>query len=917
MCLSICVKNYNQDINLQKFTMGVLANDDSGKSVNYNFQRKAGRSIIEHRPVFSPDGESVAIIVENVVRVYNIQTGDCVRTLETEVTINKLIAIQFPENEGYNLYGCSDTGHVTTWTWENGAVLREIKLRLPNNSTIHTFDLVDSNECCITVSLPNQKQLTLSTHSVKTGELIYEYQETKPKHCDMICVSLGWCNGDRYAAVTNGSRTLYIQNLQQPHVKSRIHNHNDYRIMSVAAHQKANTVAITDTLGRVTIIRGNLFDIRQIAREVLHWHFLPPLATCFSLQGNYLYTGGMEKVLVKWTIGSLAYKANEKAFIPRLPGMIRFITTNNNHVAVTLTNNSVVIANAQLRVVCTLLECGGASHSGRAAAPALVYHAPLAALITPGRTGHLQLYSTATDKVLYNLDITEMNNLPSERWNLLPLETEVTCAAVSGNGDWLVTSEYRNDGITYPEEKLKFWAALHKSATPFQLNTCVNLSHGGCNVVSIALNYRGDFCVSAGTDQKFRIWKKENTSQTNRKKIAWTCLTACYYSSGVGQFISNSVLNSFKDGVRHKAGKDEDLPYLREEGRKNDIIKKLFNIHKEHSLVDEEGLNVPSRRENEYDMGGIAVSQDGSLIAAWFGCKLTLWDSHVCSLSTTLCHPALRPKGVHVQFGNRDAAHYLVCTTESCLAVWSLLSLTVKWLVQINPTCLTAHRFSNKLAVVTANNDVHVFTPHSSKPILTKKRLLDPATGVFTQCTFGRCFDDDIRLYLMRNNSEIYCIEPEQTEEHRLEVISQRKLPTSNFSALLAEQQLSEVQTGLGDTNVIDANNLAGSTIAQFSMSSPHMVPPVSLLCTSFLQRLSGMEQLETTDDSREEKPMEVDEDSSDDEDSADSKLNGPYAPRVTELWTPNYEAVKEKKLNKIMNEPFLDLHSTSAMFGV
>ncbi|KAJ8731373.1 hypothetical protein PYW07_004537 [Mythimna separata] len=894
--------------------MGVMVNGDGEKTVNYNFHRKAGRSIIEHRPVFSPDGESLAIIVENIVRVYNIQTGECVRTLETESPVNELIAIQFPENEDYNLYGCSDKGYVTTWTWENGAVLREIKLRLPNDARIQTFDLVDSNECCITSS-SKQKQLNLSTYSVKTGELLYEYRDTKPTHDDMVCVSLGWCNGDRYAAVTNGTKYLYIQNLQQPHIKTRIVNHNGYRIMSVSANQKANAVAITDTLGRTTVIRGNLFDYKQIAREVLHWHFLPPLASCFSLQGNYLYTGGMEKVLVKWTIGNLAYRANEKAFIPRLPGMIRFITTNNSHVAVTLTNNSVVIANAQLRVVSTLLECGGVSPVARAVGGALVYHAPLAALLTAGRTGHLQLYSTTTDKVLYNLDITEMNNLPSERWNLLPLETEVTCAAVSGNGDWLVTSEYRNDGIIYPEEKLKFWAAQHKNATPFQLNTCVNLSHGGCNVVSLALNYRGDFCVSAGTDQKFRIWRKENTSQTHRKKIAWNCLTACYYSSGIGQFISNSVLNDFKDGVKHKPGRDEDLPYLREVDKENDVIKKLFNIHKEHSLVDEGQIKVPRRRDSEYDMGGVAISQDGSLIAAWFGCKLTLWDTHLCNLSTTLSHPALRPKGVHVQFGNRDAAHYLVCTTETCVAVWSLLSLTVKWLVQINPTCLAAHRFSNKLAVATTNNDVYVFTPHNSKPILTKKRLLDPSTGVFKQCTFGTCFDDDIRLYLMRNNSEIYCIEREQSEESRLEVISHRKLPTSNFSALLAEQQLSEVQPATADNNVIDVNNLAGSTIAQFSLASPHMVPPVSLLCTTFLQRLSGIEQVELTDDSQEDKPMEVDEDSSDDEDT--SKFNGPYAPKVTELWTPNYEAVKEKKLNKIMNEPFLDLHSTSSMFGV
>ncbi|XP_075977994.1 WD repeat-containing protein l(2)05287 [Anticarsia gemmatalis] len=895
--------------------MGVKVGSDNTESVKYNFHRKAGRSIIDHRPVFSPDGESVAIIVENIVRVYNIQTGDCVRTLETENVAKELIALQFPENDNYNLYGCSDEGVVTIWTWENGAVLRETKLRLPPNSKVVTFDLVESNECCITYTVPKQKHCSLCTYSTKTGELLYAYNDTRALFPDMVRVSLGVCAGEKYVAITNGTKYLFIQNLQQPHLKTQIINHNGYRIMSVSAHQKANAVAITDTLGRCTVFRGYLFDYKKVAREVLHWHFLPPLATCFSIQGNYLYSGGMEKVLVKWTIGNLSHRANEKAFIPRLPGMVKFITTDNNHVAVTLTNNSVVIANAQLRVVSTILECGGVSPAARAVGGALVYHQPLEALITAGRTGHLQLYSTTTDKVLYNLDITEMNSLPSERWNLLPLETEVTCAAVSGNGEWLVTSEYRNDGIIYPEEKLKFWHAQYNNATPFQLNTVVGLSHGGCNVVSLALNNKGEFCVSAGADQKFRIWKRE-TSQT-RKKIAWACLTACYYSSGIGQFISNNVLNDFKDAAKYKPGKDGELPYLREVNSKNDIIKRLFNIHKEHSLASEMG-KVSIGRDDEYTMGGVAISQDGSLIAAWFGSKLTLWDTHLCNLRTTLSHPALRPKGVHVQFGNKDAAHYLVCTTEKCVAVWSLLSLTVKWLVQINPTCLAAHRFSNKIAVATTNNDVYVFTPHNSTPILTKKQLVAPSTGVFKQCAFGTCYDDDIRLYLMRNDSEIYCIEPEASDDGRLEVISHRKLPRSNFGALLAEQQLSEVQSATAvDASAIDFSASASSSIAQFSLASPHMVPPVSLLCTSFLQRLSGMDLQEQTDDDQEDKPMEIDEDSSDDEDGDKSKLNGPYAPKVTELWTPNYEAVKEKKLNKIMSEPFLDLHSTSSMFGV
>lgn len=68
------------------------------------------------------------MIVENTIRFYNKQTGDCVRTLETESFSGDLVAIEFPSSENYNLYGCSVNGGVTVWTWQNGAVLREVQL---------------------------------------------------------------------------------------------------------------------------------------------------------------------------------------------------------------------------------------------------------------------------------------------------------------------------------------------------------------------------------------------------------------------------------------------------------------------------------------------------------------------------------------------------------------------------------------------------------------------------------------------------------------------------------------------------------------------------------------------------------------------------------------------------------------------
>ncbi|KAM3965319.1 WD repeat-containing protein l(2)05287 [Aphomia sociella] len=881
---------------------------------NYIFRRKGGRNIIEQRPVFSPDGESLAVIVENIVRVYNIQTGDCIRTLETENNVKELVGIQFPENEDYNLCGCSDKGCVTTWTWEQGAVLREINLQIQPDATVTTFNMLNNTECFITASSSN-KLLHLGVYSVKTGELLQEYTNLKIKWNSMLRVSLGYCDGERFAAIINGTTDLYIQNLQQSHIYTVIKSLNVFRITAVAAHHKENMVAIGDAIGRITVFRGYLYNKKNIGKEVLHWHYLPPLDLCFSLQGSYVYSGGMERVLVKWTAGNLTNKANEKNFIPRLPANVRYIVVNDSHIAITLSNNSVVIASAAMRVVCTILECGGQSSAARAIGTSLLYHRHFEALLMGGRAGHLQLYSPHSEKVLYNIDITNVNSIPPSRRNLLPLEMEVTCAAISANGQWLVTSEYRNDGSVYPEEKLKFWAFQKKKATPYELNTCANLSHGGCIVVSLCLSDEGDLCVSAGADQKFRIWRRETVQvQKGKTKTSWSCVTACYYSSGVSQFLSHDVLNSFKIGEPYIKGEVDDFPHLRVI-KKDDIIQRVFNIHKEKVIMDRKSVNPKMNVDDEHDMAGVDISHDGSLIAAWFGCKLTLWDTHMCTLRTALSHLALRPKGVHVRFGNKDAAHYLVCTTNKCLAVWSLLSLTVKWLVQIQPTCLAANPFTNIMAVTTTNNDIYVFNPHNSSPILTQKKLLDPKTGVFKLCTFGQCSRNTIKLYVMRNDSEIYSIEPEENQKGNLEVILQRNLPVSNFSALLAQQRLSGVTSARAshNTEYID-NALSNSTVAQLITASPHMVPPVSLLSTSFLQDISGQKQLEEA--VHDEEPMEIEAASSDDEDDV-PKLNGPYAPAITQLWTPNYDEVKEKKLIKNVKEPFLDLHTTASIFNL
>lgn len=97
----------------------------------------------------------------------------------------------------------------------------------------------------------------------------------------------------------------------------------------------------------------------------------------------------------------------------------------------------------------------------------------------------------------------------------------------------------------------------------------------------------------------------------------------------------------------------------------------------------------------------------------------------------------------------------------------------------------------------------------------------------------------------------------------------------------------------------------------QFLSAAPHMIPPVSLLCPLFLQHISGYEEIEETEE--DDNIMEVDPQSTDEE---DEEIKSNQTPKSVQLWAPNYEEIKEKRLKKILKEPLLDLNSASSVFG-
>ena len=88
------------------------------------------------------------------------------------------------------------------------------------------------------------------------------------------------------------------------------------------------------------------------AKCILHWHFCPIRSLAWTPEGSFLYSGGDERTLCKW---SETDQRTPSSFVPRIGSEIIGISVWAEGVAVQLANNSVKLYNRQEEPVQELL----------------------------------------------------------------------------------------------------------------------------------------------------------------------------------------------------------------------------------------------------------------------------------------------------------------------------------------------------------------------------------------------------------------------------------------------------------------------------------------------------------------------------------------------------------------------------------
>ncbi|KAK9297876.1 hypothetical protein QLX08_008625 [Tetragonisca angustula] len=793
--------------------------------------RKGGGSIIDQRPVFSHDGETLYIVWKHIIRAYSTQTGDFVKELEP--ASNRIAGlIIHPENPNL-IIACTENGELNFWSCQSGIITKKLKLKFQDEPKIKTFHIVNYK-----THKGNEFRQVLVTYISKCNAKIYIVLfdldhgfctkstciQTKSRE---YYVDIIGNHGDNLIALLHDvdlhilcpSRNL-IDKLHKTGKTGRIPT-------CIAGHPEEECVATGDSTGRVVVWKS-LFQIRPYT-AVYHWHTLPVTEIAFSKSGGHMYTGGGECVLVKWVLAN----PHLKSFLPRLPAPIKHLTIapDNLYVAVSTLDNGIVVVNPQRKLTSVIQNfTWGVALSSKDLFPAgLVVDPRTNCLVLNSRTGHVQFYNTHTKSLLYNINITAQNFLTQER-SVIIVNTEVTKIALNHDGSWMATVEERNDKVSCIEVRLKFWMYDIKQQQ-YALNTSIELPHeGGVNALHFQphlLFDDGTLAITTGRDKKFKLWHLVEPSSTRRKNKCWQC----------------------------------------------------------HSIGDYR--NLPATDAD--------FSIDGSLVGIGFDSSLTIWTPDTCTLKCSLTHNQYQYPITRIEFGKQDACHLVIVASAQHIAVWNILSLTLIWSVPLNVTTLTADPKSTYMAVFTTDNSLFVFTPQKSKPVYTRKNVIEndsfilgaafvPNLKMKQDSSYG-LWQRRSQLFFLDSNQELLTLEPESEVMISLEILPNTTVPATAFSNLVASKTTTDREVPSPYMHE-QLGRVGKGMIEELLSVSAHTLPSMKMLCASFITSLlsSSVSKTQAADDKIDrDETMQNDEESEESEEEL-SRPKRHESPPVTEI---------------------------------
>lgn len=276
--------------------------------------------------VSSIDGKHSIVILAHQLRVYFLQTRQCIRTVEIDVSDAVAVSLD-PGNENQLVFFTPSSVFYVNWQEKLDNIVvakQELEPALPGLT-----DVFYANEKFYLAITSKQQQLSVVKVDREYAKTTILFQHDKVVH---HAVSK---NGQKLAVVLD-THTLAIFDLScllhdpelaqhaQQAVAATIEKHN-------APQRPATCVAVSDDgVMAFGILSGAIqvaytgFGKSHPAKQ-LRWHMDPVKALAFSHDQQFLVSGGNEKVLVFWHLDT-----DHPQFLPRLAGPIDRIFVDSN-----------------------------------------------------------------------------------------------------------------------------------------------------------------------------------------------------------------------------------------------------------------------------------------------------------------------------------------------------------------------------------------------------------------------------------------------------------------------------------------------------------------------------------------------------------------------------------------------------------
>lgn len=256
--------------------------------------------------VISPDARYLAVVMERLLRIYFLQTRQCIKTIDFDCrqVCDALMDLQ-------HVYLFLDEGKVAVIDWKDRVrqVVRRFELKPPLPILNIIGAVPDAEDTYYAVCGTNKNATTRTVVKLAPEAKAETVWTEEGVHLHAVLT-----DRTKVAFLTNNHEVV-IYHMDAPQATPE-HLKFPYKLpITLMAISNDQVVALGSELGPIQVVYGGLET--PVPQKLLKWHVEAVSAVAFTPDGRYLLSGGKEKVLVFWHLD-----LDKTQFLPRLNGAI-------------------------------------------------------------------------------------------------------------------------------------------------------------------------------------------------------------------------------------------------------------------------------------------------------------------------------------------------------------------------------------------------------------------------------------------------------------------------------------------------------------------------------------------------------------------------------------------------------------------